>query len=131
MQLFKRGSRRKGSAQGWLAALGVAVAFLTGCNGGTPWGATPQNIPLPRIENIPAVLDAGSTAGAQRLAERVRATLASEPRLASSNLQVDVFESGVVILSGTPPSSSERSLALQTAQQVPGVRDVVDRMAGH
>lgn len=108
-------------------ACGTA-ALLTGCTGGTPWGATPQNIRLPRIENIPATIEAGTTAGAQRLAERVRAALNSEPRLAGSNLQVEGFEGGVIILSGAPTSSAERELALQTARQIPGVRDVVDRM---
>lgn len=115
----------------FLAGVCGASVLLAGCTGGTPWGATPQSIPVPHIENIPAVLDAGTTAGAQRLVERVRAKLASEPRLASSNLGVEGIEGGVIVLSGSPPSSTERNLALQTARQVPGVRDVVDRMAGH
>ncbi|WP_423457031.1 BON domain-containing protein [Ottowia sp. VDI28] len=112
-----------------LATFCGTTLLLAGCSGGTPWGATPQNIPVPHIENIPAVMDAGTTAGAQRLAERVRAKLAAEPRLANSNLRVEGFESGVIILNGSPPSAEERSLAVQTARQVPGVRDVVDRMA--
>ena len=52
-----------------------ATLLTAGCTGGTPWGATPQNLPqvnLPRLENIPAHIDAGTNAGAQRLAERVR-----------------------------------------------------------
>ena len=114
-----------------LASLCGATRRFAGCTGGTPWGATPQSIPLPHIENIPAVLDAGTTAGAQRLAERVRARLAAEPRLASSNLRVEGFESGVIVLSGSPPSAAERSLAVQTTRQVPGVRDIVDRMTDH
>lgn len=106
-----------------------ATVLLAGCTGGTPWGATPQNIRLPRIENIPATMEAGTTAGAQRLAERVRAALNAEPRLAGSTLQVEGFEGGVIILSGAPPSAAERELAVQTARQIPGVRDVVDRMS--
>lgn len=108
----------------------VTVVFtalgLSACSGGTPWGATPQNIQLPRIENIPATLEAGTTAGSQRLADRVRQALAAEPRLAGANIQVEGFEGGVIILSGTAPA--ERALALQTAKQMAGVRDVVDRM---
>lgn len=115
--------------QYFVACACSAAALLAGCTGGTPWGATPQSIRLPRIENIPATMEAGTTAGAQRLAERVRAALNSEPRLAGSNLQVEGFEGGVIILSGAPTSSAERELALQTARQIPGVRDVVDRMS--
>ena len=38
-----------------------ATLLTAGCTGGTPWGATPQNLPqvnLPRLENIPAHIDA-------------------------------------------------------------------------
>ncbi|WP_028601990.1 BON domain-containing protein [Ottowia thiooxydans] len=111
------------------ALLCGAAVLLAGCSGGTPWGATPQHIPLPRIDNIAATLDAGSTAGSQRLAERVRTTLAAEPRLASSSLRVEGLEGGVIVLNGSPPGASERDLAVQTARKVAGVRDVVDRMA--
>ena len=114
-----------------LSLAGLCCAtLLAGCSGGTPWGATPQNIPLPRIENVPAILDAGTTAGAQRLADRVRAALAAQPQLASSDIRVEGLESGVIVLHGSPPSDAERQLAVQTARQVAGVREVVDRMAG-
>ena len=114
-------------------ALSAACAtLLGGCQGGTPWGATPQQIPLPplpRLENLPAHAEAGTTAGAQRIAERVRAALAAEPRLAGAQLGVEGFEGGVMILSGNLPSAAERPLALQTARSIAGVRDVVDRMS--
>ena len=109
-----------------------AAALLAGCQGGTPWGATPQQLPLPplpKLESIPAHAEAGTTAGAQRIAERVRAALAAEPRLAGAQLGVEGFEGGVMILSGNLPSAAERPLALQTARSIAGVRDVVDRMS--
>ena len=109
-----------------------AAALLAGCQGGTPWGATPQQIPLPplpRLENLPAHVEAGTTAGAQRIADRVRAALAAEPRLAGAPLGVEGFEGGVIVLSGTLPSAAERPLALRTARGIAGVRDVVDRMS--
>lgn len=112
-----------------LACTCCITALLAGCSGGTPWGATPQNIPLPRIENIPAAMEAGTTAGAQRLAERVRAALNAETQLSGSNLRVEGFEGGVIILSGAPSSLEQRELAVKTARQIPGVRDVVDRMS--
>ena len=112
-----------------LAILCCTALALAGCSGGTPWGATPQNIPLPRLENIPAELDAGSTAGSQRLAERVRATLQAAPRLAGANLRVEGLEGGLIVLSGSLPTAADRDLARQTVQKVAGVRDVVDRMA--
>ncbi|QTD44766.1 BON domain-containing protein [Ottowia testudinis] len=113
-------------------ALAVGAALLvTGCTGGTPWGATPQNLPqvtLPRLEHIPAHVDAGTNAGAQRLAERVRAALAAQPAL--SAVQVEGYEGGLIILSGTAPSPAGRAQAVQLARQVVGVREVVDRLAG-
>ena len=110
----------------------ACAALLAGCQGGTPWGATPQQLPLPplpKLESIPAHAEAGTTAGAQRIAERVRAALAAEPRLAGARLDVEGFEGGVMILSGNLPSAAERPLALQTARSIAGVRDVVDRMS--
>ena len=95
-----------------------ATLLTAGCTGGTPWGATPQNLPqvnLPRLENIPAHIDAGTNAGAQRLAERVRA---------------EGYEGGLIILLGAVPSPADRTQAVQTARQVVGVREVVDRMVG-
>ena len=115
------------------ATLACALAaLLAGCEGGTPWGATPQQIPLPplpRLEQLPAHIEAGTTAGAQRLAERVSAALAAEPRLAGATLDVQGFEGGVMVLTGQLPSAAERALALQTARSVTGVGDVVDRMS--
>ena len=115
------------------ATLACALAaLLAGCEGGTPWGATPQQIPLPPLpllEQLPAHIEAGTTAGAQRLAERVRAALAAEPRLAGATLDVQGFEGGVMVLTGQLPSAAERALALQTARGVTGVGDVVDRMS--
>ena len=110
----------------------ATAALLAGCQGGTPWGATPQQIPLPpmpRLEQIPAHVEAGTTAGAQRIAERVRAALAAEPRLAGAQLSVEGFEGGVIVLGGTLPGADLRPLAVQTARGIAGVRDVVDRMS--
>ena len=115
-----------------LPLLTAATALLTACQGGTPWGATPQQIPLPqvpRLEEIPAHVEAGTTAGAQRIAERVRAALAAEPGLASAQLSVEGFEGGVIVLSGTLPRADARPLAVRTARGITGVRDVVDRMS--
>jgi hypothetical protein len=114
-------------------ALAGAAVLLAACAGGTPWGATPQHIPLPplpRLEQVPAHIEAGTTAGAQRIAERVRAALAAQPRLAQAGLRVQGLEGGVMVVEGTVASPDDRALALATARQVAGVRDVVDRMAG-
>ena len=108
-----------------------ATLLTAGCTGGTPWGATPQNLPqvnLPRLENIPAHIDAGTNAGAQRLAERVRVALGAQPALA--DVRVEGYEGGLIILSGAVPSPADRTQAVQTARQVVGVREVVDRMVG-
>ena len=79
---------------------------------------------------MPAHIEAGTTAGAQRIAERVRAALAAQPRLAQAGLRVQGLEGGVMVVEGTVASPDDRALALATARQVAGVRDVVDRMAG-
>ncbi len=112
----------------------AAVALLAACgSGGTPWGATPTRIeiPVPDLRKAPEVWDgaSGSTAGAQRVAERVRAALAAQPALAGSSLGVEGYEGGVIILSGQLASPADRALAVQTARGVAGVRDVVDRMS--
>lgn len=118
-----------------ILAIALGTAALAGCQGGTPWGATPQQAPLPQLDNIAAQLndvavqfEADTTAGAQRVADRVRAALAAEPRLSGAQLGVDGFEGGVIVLSGTVPSAAEQELALQTARGIAGVRQVVDRM---
>lgn len=108
-------------------ALGCALLGAA-CSGGSPWGATPQNWPqvkLPTPEQAGAYVDAGTTAGSQRLAARVRAALAAQPALAG--VQVEGLEGGLVVLSGAVPSAADKPLAVQTARQVLGVREVVDR----
>lgn len=120
-----------------LLAGAAALSLLAGCGtGGTPWGATPTRIeipaiPVPDLRKASEVLDgaSGSTAGAQRVADRVRAALAAQPALAGSALSVDTYEGGVVILSGQLANPADRALAVQTARSVAGVRDVVDRMS--
>ena len=120
-----------------LLLAGAATALLTACgSGGTPWGATPTRIdippiPVPDLRKAPEVWDgaSGSTAGAQRVAERVRMALMAQPALAGSRLGVDGYEGGVIILSGQLANPADRALALQTARGVAGVRDVVDRMS--
>ncbi len=111
----------------------AAGGLLAACgSGGTPWGATPTRIeiPVPDLRKAPEVWDgaSGSTAGAQRVAERVRAALAAQPALAGSHLGVEGYEGGLIILSGQLASPADRALAVQTARGVAGVRDVVDRM---
>ena len=118
------------SRVGLLAAC-ASMVLLAGCQGGTPGGATPQNLPqisLPSMEKVTAYVDAGTTAGSQRLAERVRDALLGEPRLAGASLGVQGFEGGLIVLSGSLPSAAARPDALQTARSVNGVREVVDRM---
>lgn len=117
-----------------LLAGAAALSLLVGCgSGGTPWGATPTRleIPVPDLRQVPEVWDgaSGSTAGAQRVADRVRAALAAQPSLAGSRLGVEGYEGGVVILSGQLVNAADRALALQTARSVAGVREVVDRMS--
>ena len=110
----------------------LAAALLAACQGGTPWGATPQQIPLPpmpKLEDVSAHVEAGTTAGAQRIADRVRAALAAEPQLAGAQLGVEGIEGGVIVLSGALPNASARPLAVRTARSIAGVRDVVDRMS--
>ena len=116
-----------------IALASALTGLLSACTGGTPWGAMPERIeiPVPDLRKAPEVWDgaSGSTAGAQRVADRVRAALAAQPALAGSNLGVDTYEGGVVILSGQLANPADRALAVQTARSVAGVRDVVDRMS--
>ncbi|HOB66814.1 BON domain-containing protein [Ottowia sp.] len=116
-----------------LLAGAAAASLLAGCGtGGTPWGATPTRIeiPVPDLRKVPEVWDgaSGSTAGAQRVADRVRAALSAQPVLAGSSIAVEGYEGGLIILSGRLANPSDRALATQTARNVTGVRDVVDRM---
>lgn len=117
-----------------LAASLSAVALVSACSGGTPWGATPTHIeiPVPDLRKVPEAFDgaSGSTQGALRVAQRVRHALAAQPSLAGLDLQVEGLEGGVVVLSGNVPSTGERQLAVQTARQVTGVSSVVDRLRG-
>ena len=78
MPLYATSSRRPAL----LLAGAAALSLLAGCGtGGTPWGATPTRIeiPVPALRKAPEVWDgaSGSTAGAQRVADRVRAALAA------------------------------------------------------
>ena len=114
------------------AALALAACtMLAACSGGTPWGATPQNLPqinLPSVEVVSARIDAGTNAGAQRLAERVRNALLGQSALAGAQLGVEGFEGGLIVLSGRLADAGQRALVLSTTRQVPGVGDVADRM---
>ena len=62
------------------------------------------------------------------LAERVRVALGAQPALA--DVRVEGYEGGLIILLGAVPSPADRTQAVQTARQVVGVREVVDRMVG-
>ena len=112
------------------AAGALVLLLLAGCSGGTPWGATPQRIeiPVPDLSKAPEVFDgvSGSTAGSQRVADRVRSALATQPSL--TGVQVEGLEGGLIVLSGRVPSPNERQLAVQTARSVTGVTNVVDRL---
>ena len=110
------------------AALALAACtLLAACSGGTPWGATPQNlpVPLPDLSRAGQVLDgaSGSTAGALRVAERVRQAL-NDPAIT-----VDGFEGGLIVLGGRPADGAARQRAIETARSVAGVSQVVDRMS--
>ncbi|MBN9404885.1 MAG: BON domain-containing protein [Burkholderiales bacterium] len=110
----------------------AACALLAACSGGTPWGATPQNLPvtLPDLRHAGQVVDgaSGSTAGALRVAERVQQALAADPQLAGQGLTVEGLEGGLIVLGGPVRSTGDRQRALDTARRVPGVSQVVDRM---
>ena len=117
-----------------IASFGMLALLMGGCTGGTPWGAMPERIeiPVPDLRKAPEVFDgvSGSTQGSLRVAQRVRSALTAQPSLADLSLQVEGLEGGLIVLSGAVPSPNERSLALQTARQVTGVTNVVDRLTG-
>ena len=83
---------------------------------------------MPDLSKAPEVFDgvSGSTAGSQRVADRVRSALAAQPSL--TGVQVEGLEGGLIVLSGRVPSPNERQLAVQTARSVTGVTNVVDRL---
>ncbi|MFV0679707.1 BON domain-containing protein [Ottowia sp.] len=116
-----------------LVLCALALTTLAACSGGTPWGATPQNLPqvnlnLPSVENISARIGASTNTGSQQLAERVRGTLMGQSALAGAQLGVEGFEGGLIVLSGQLAHADQRALALSATRSVPGVGDVVDRM---
>ncbi len=110
----------------------AACALLAACSGGTPWGATPQNLPvtLPDLSRAGQVVDgaSGSTAGALRVAERVHQALEADPQLAGQGLSVEGLEGGLIVLGGPVRGTGDRQRAIDTARRVPGVSQVVDRM---
>ena len=115
-----------------IVALALAASLGACASGGTPWGATPQNVPLPRLpdlHDVPAKVDATTTGGTVRLEQRVRAALAADPALSGASLTVTGLECGTVVLSGSAPSADARAQALRTARGVSGVSQVIDRMA--
>lgn len=63
----------------------------------------------------------------QRLTRRVIDALRRRPTLAAQPIQVRTSGDSI-LLSGKVPSAYEAMLAFRTAQQTPGVRDVVDRL---
>ncbi len=68
-----------------------------------------------------AALDGG------RITRRVIEALRRRPKLADQPIQVRTSGDSI-LLSGKVPSAYEAMLAFRTAQQTPGVRDVVDRL---
>ena len=63
----------------------------------------------------------------QRLSRRVVDAFRRRPTLASQPIVVRT-SGDVILLSGKVPSAYEAMLAFRTAQQIPGVKDVVDRL---
>ena len=62
-----------------------------------------------------------------RITRRVIEALRRRPKLAGQPIQVRT-SGDAILLSGKVPSAYEAMLAFRTAQQTPGVRDVVDRL---
>jgi osmotically-inducible protein OsmY len=85
-----------------------------------PPGAVPPSQPQPTPTAV-AALDS------QRLTRRVIDSLRRRPTLAAQPIQVRT-SGDAILLSGKVPSAYEAMLAFRTAQQTPGVRDVVDRL---
>ncbi len=93
--------------------------------------ASPQPAPPPEPDIVPA-RHAPSTGGVsaldgQRLTRRVVDSLKKRP--AVGDLAIKVRSTGdAVMLTGQVPSAYEAMIAYRSAQQTPGVRDVVDRL---
>lgn len=79
--------------------------------------------PAPPRAEPPAV----AALDGQRLTRRVIDALRRRPNLAAQPIQVRTT-GDAILLSGKVPSAYEAMLAFRTAQQTPGVHDVVDRL---
>jgi osmotically-inducible protein OsmY len=90
----------------------------------TPEPPPPAAVPPAQPQPAPTAVAA---LDGQRLTRRVIDSLRRRPALAAQPIQVRT-SGDAILLSGKVPSAYEAMLAFRTAQQTPGVRDVVDRL---
>jgi hyperosmotically inducible protein len=122
-----------------LASMVCAALLAAGC------GDSPQNDAIARNDNAPPPVttpraptttnsagDAGANmAGAlsdTTLTAKVKTALIAEPGLKSAAIEVSTKDA-VVTLTGTVDSSTDRAKARMVAENVQGVRNVVDNLA--
>jgi osmotically-inducible protein OsmY len=87
-----------------------------------PGPSDPRPVVDPAAEKVPVAVDADP------LARRVAEWLGRRPALSGLSQVKVAAREGVITLSGRAPSAYEAMLAFRTAQQTPGVRDVVDKL---
>jgi osmotically-inducible protein OsmY len=92
----------------------------------TPEPPPPGIVPPAPSPSQPAPTAVAALDG-QRLTRRVIDALRRRPTLAAHPIQVRTT-GDAILLSGKVPSAYEAMLTFRTAQQTPGVRDVVDRL---
>ena len=105
---------------------GGAPAGPRGGDGEDPGAAAAGRRPSGSAQPRPAPTAVAALDG-QRLTRRVIDALRRRPTLAAQPIQVRTT-GDAILLSGKVPSAYEAMLAFRTAQQTPGVRDVVDRL---
>jgi hyperosmotically inducible protein len=99
-------------------ALIALIAFGAHAQGGTPASAPAASAPA----------DAKAERAANRqLQKKVRQALAHTKGLSASGIAVRARD-GVVTLQGWVPTQSQTTLALRTAQGVPGVTSVINQL---
>lgn len=101
----------------------LAVTMMAGCAGGG-YGRGDNFGPVPGYDR-----ETARQAHEQDLERRVMAALSADPRVGAADLKVQSQGDGVVMISGSPANGiAGRTLALRIAQQVPGVRSVINNM---